>query len=158
MGQRRRVDQLVSSGGVVCRVTDDKPEVVICGRGTPIIWGLPKGTPNPGETSEEVALREVREETGLEVALEGFIDSISYWFVRSADSVRCHKTVHFYLMSPRGGSLSKHDLEFDIVRWSPAGEVLNSLTYPNEARVVEKALSMVMEKETGGRNRDADPG
>ena len=67
-------------------------------------WTLPKGTPKPGETREETALREVAEETGLEVRITGPLDSIEYWFVQSGQ--RIHKTVHYFLMDPIGGDLA----------------------------------------------------
>jgi len=149
--RRRRVVRLVSAGGVVHREDEaGRQEVVVCGRTGPGIWGLPKGTPDPGESREETALREVREETGLEVELEGFIDSIDYWFVRPTDRATCHKTVYFYLMRPTGGDLSQHDHEFDEVVWLPVEEALQRLTYENEVEIVQKGLSMVSEKAGGG--------
>ena len=145
MKQERHVEQLVSSGGLVYRKNNDNIEVVICGRITPRLWGLPKGTPDPGETREQTALREVQEETGLEVEIKGFIDSIEYWFNGSREGVRCHKTVHFYLMTSTGGDLSLHDHEFDVARWFSVEEALDSLTYENEVRIVQKGLSQVSE-------------
>ena len=142
MGRRQRVEKLVSAGGAVCREGASGLEVLLCGRSSPPIWALPKGTPEPGETREQVALREVSEETGLEVRTEGFIDSIDYWFVRPPDGVRCHKTVYYYLMSATGGDISLHDQEFDEVRWFPAAEALTAMSYGNEVKVVEKGLSM----------------
>ena len=115
----------------------------MCGRNSPPVWGLPKGTPDSGETREQTALREVGEETGLEVHIDGFIDSIDYRFVLLADGVRCHKTVFFYLMSVNGGDVSLHDHEFDVVQWSPAEQAFRALTYENEVRIVQKGLSMV---------------
>ena len=143
-----RIEYPVSAGGVVYRVTEDGVEIVIGGFRSQEgwTWGLPKGTPDPGETMEETALREVNEETGLKVALEAPIDNIQYWFVRSSDGVRCHKTVHFYLMSPIGGSISEHDQEFDAVHWRHDQEALRTLTYRNEANIVEKAMKMVSRK------------
>ena len=143
MRRKGRVEELLSAGGVVYRIRDQRVEVVICGRSSPVIWGLPKGTPDAGETREQTALREVNEETGLEVRTEGLIDSIDYWFARSADRVRLHKTVFFYLMSAHGGGLSLHDHEFDVVNWCPAEEACETLTYENEVRIVKKGLSMV---------------
>ena len=138
--------QMVSAGGVVYRVNHGGVEVVVCGRESSGIWALPKGTPNPGETRRETALREVREETGLEVEIEDFIDGIDYWFVRSTDGTRCHKTVFFFLMSAIGGTVSMHDHEFDVVQWLPQERVLNMLTYVDEVRIVRKGLSMVSKK------------
>ena len=88
-------------------------------------------------------MREVREETGLEVEVRGFIDTIDYWFVLSAEGVRCHKTVYFYLMSGVGGDVSLHDHEFDVVEWLAPEEALKTLTYENEIRIVENGLSLV---------------
>ena len=146
MKRKRRVEHPVSAGGLVYRVRNGDVEVVICGQNSPPIWGLPKGTPDPGETREQTALREVHEETGLEAKSDSLIDTIDYWFVRSSDGVRCHKTVFFYLMTATGGDVSLHDHEFDTVRWLSADEALKTLTYENEVRVVQKGLSMVSEE------------
>ena len=106
------------------------------------MWALPKGTPEPGETREQTALREACEETGLELALGEPIGSIDYWFVRPGDGARCHKTVYYYLMSATGGDLDRHDGEFDEVGWFPVTEALALMTYQNEVEVVEKGLTM----------------
>ena len=143
MIQDQPVEHLVSAGGVVYRSGDKGREIVLCGRRSPLLWALPKGTPDSGETREQTALREVTEETGLEVRLEGFIDKIEYWFVRPSDKVRCRKVVLFYLMVPTGGDVSMHDHEFDDVRWFSIDEALRLMTYGNEARIAEKGLSLV---------------
>ena len=145
MRQRRPVEYLVSAGGVVHRAGESSGEVVLCGRSQPPIWSLPKGTPELGETRVQTAIREVVEETGLKVKIECFIDSIEYWFVRPTDGVRCHKSVLFYLMSATGGDTSRHDHEFDDVRWFPVPEALMTLTYGDETKVVKKGLSMASE-------------
>ena len=146
---RRPVERPVSAGGVVYRKENGAGEVVLCGRLTPPMWSLPKGTPDPGETLEETALREVREETGLDVRLMTGLGSINYWFVRPDNGVRCHKTVHFYLMAPTGGSLDRHDPEFDLVRWFPAEEAAQAMAYADEIRMVEKALDLVDQRSAG---------
>lgn len=114
---------------------------MIVHRRSPLLWALPKGTPDSGETIEETALRETREETGLEVAIEAPISSIRYFFVRG--STRFHKTVHFFLMRPLGGALELHDQEFDEVRWASASEALALLTHATERSVVERALKLI---------------
>lgn len=136
-----RSARATSAGGVVHRPTDAGTEVVIVHRRRPVLWALPKGTPNAGESLEETALRETREETGLEVAMEAPITSIRYFFVRG--STRFHKTVHFFLMRPAGGALDLHDAEFDEVRWAPASEALALLTHATERSVLEQAMAMI---------------
>ena len=123
--------------------------MVLCGRHEPPRWNLPKGTPDEGESLEETALREVREETGLDADIEASLGIINYWFVSQDKRVRFNKTVHFYLMALKGGCTDQHDPEFDVVRWFPAEEGLKNLTYASEAKVLEKALTMVRNKVEG---------
>ena len=143
---RTRTKSLVSSGGVVCRQQNGSLETVLCGRSEPVRWSLAKGTPDPGETLEETALREVREETGLEVELDSSLGSIEYWFSDRGSEVRYHKTVHFYLMVPVGGDTAQHDPEFDVVQWFPVDEALEAMAYNNEADVLRRALAVITER------------
>jgi len=115
--------------------------VALVGRIRPRRWALPKGTPQSGETLEETAIREVGEETGLEVRIVQPLDEIQYWFVWGG--VRHFKTVHFYLMEMTGGDMANHDHEYDVVEWFEIAEALRNLSYPNEARVVEKAQNVL---------------
>jgi ADP-ribose pyrophosphatase YjhB (NUDIX family) len=138
------MESATSAGGVVYRITEHGVEVVICGRTNEGIWGLPKGTPEPGEDLVAAATREVREETGLEVAVEEEIGSIRYWFV--GEGVRYHKTVHHYLFVPLGGSLEAHDAEYDRAEWFEVDEACRRLSYPNEVEIVRKAAEMVKQK------------
>ena len=138
---RPRIERAVSAGGVVYRRGPAGVEVVICGRNSDGVWGLPKGTPNEGETLEETAIREVSEETGLEVQIVAKIGVVEYWF--ALRGVRYHKWVHHYLMQSTGGDTSKHDLEYDKVEWRPIENALKTLTFRNEAAMVEKAREMI---------------
>ncbi len=126
----------------MCRFVGSSLEVALCGRIQPKLWALPKGGPNPSETLEETALREVREETGLEAKVVASLGHIQYWYYRAQDSVRCHKTVHFYLMSPTGGAMDQHDPEFDVVQWFPVDEALQVMSYETELSLVRKAAEM----------------
>ena len=145
--------EMESMGGVVARERGEDVDVVVCGFDAQpgnIVWGLPKGMPEDGETREQTALREVNEETGLQVSIEQFIDSIDYCFERYGDGVACHKVVYFYLMSANGGDLSLHDHEFDYVRWLSAEEAIRTLTYENEVRIVKNALQLISKKARSG--------
>ncbi len=103
-------------------------------------WVLPKGTPDADETTEQTALREVAEETGLEVRIVAPVGAIDYFFTQSG--TRIHKTVHFFLMEPTGGRLEDHDHEFDEVRWVPLEEARALLSFPTERQIVEQALEV----------------
>jgi 8-oxo-dGTP pyrophosphatase MutT (NUDIX family) len=134
-----RTARATSAGGVVHRTVDGRLQLLLVHRRNPRLWALPKGTPDSGETIEETALRETREETGLEVAIERQLRSIRYFFVRG--TTRFHKTVHFFLMRPIGGALDDHDAEFDEVRWVEVEEALAILNHDTERSVVEEAVA-----------------
>jgi len=134
-----RSARATSAGGVVYRVLDGRIQVALAHRRSPPLWALPKGTPDAGETIEETAVRETREETGLEVEIERPLSSIRYFFVRG--STRFNKTVHFFLMRAVGGSPDDHDAEFDEVRWVDLPEALAILTHATERSVVDEAAA-----------------
>jgi 8-oxo-dGTP pyrophosphatase MutT (NUDIX family) len=112
-------------------------EVVLVGRSHSGMWALPKGTPQTGETLEQVAVREVQEETGLEVRLITYIGSISYSFIH--DKVRFQKQVRHFLFEAIGGDTSLHDAEYDRVKWFSIPEALRLLTYQNEVNILSQA-------------------
>ena len=138
-----KVERAVSAGGVVVREGDRGPEVVICGRDSDGVWGLPKGTPDAGESLEEAAIREVSEETGLQVKIVKKIGVVEYWF--SSDGVRYHKWVHHFLMRATGGDTEDHDEEYDRVEWLPVEEALRTLTFGNDKRMVRLAQAALGE-------------
>ena len=138
--------EAVSCGGVVYRLREGGVELALCGRRNGL-WALPKGTPETGETHEQTALREVQEETGLEVEIEAPLGHIEYWFTLPRE--RVHKRVYFYLMTSCGGSVDDHDPEFDVVEWFPAAAVPATLTYPSEAEVVGRALVALAGQKSG---------
>jgi len=141
---RLRTTTATSAGGIVVRFDDGVPSLVVGARRRDrdvLTWTLPKGTPNAGETLEQTALREVGEETGLEVRITDELDSIEYWFVQRG--TRIHKTVHYFLMEPTGGDLTRHDHEFDQVRWVAFAEAPQLLTFETERALVAKAAEVV---------------
>jgi 8-oxo-dGTP pyrophosphatase MutT (NUDIX family) len=138
-----RVRTATAAGGVVMRGSPAAAEVVLAGRDSDRTWVFPKGTPDPGETIEETALREVREETGLEVEIVRPIGVIDYWFAVPGE--RVHKLVHFFLMRPRGGDVSQHDHEYDDVRWVPITEARRLLTYDTYREMLDRAVEAARE-------------
>ena len=146
---RLRAARATSAGGIVVNTERGRPSLVVGmrrrGRDS-VTWTLPKGTPDPGETVEQTALREVAEETGLEVRIVAALPSIEYDFVQ--DGVRIHKTVHYFLMEPVGGDLSRHDHEFERVRWVPFDEAAGLLSFQTERDLVAAAAGRL-----AGRSR-----
>jgi 8-oxo-dGTP pyrophosphatase MutT (NUDIX family) len=156
---RLRTATATSAGGIVVRYEAGRPQLVIGSRRRERdgrTWTLPKGTPKRGESTEETALREVGEETGLAVRITGPLRDIEYRFVQSG--TRIHKTVHYFLMEPVGGDLARHDHEFDQVRWIDFGDAPSVLTFETERALVAHAADLlgfgtaVAEEETAGRS------
>ena len=142
MGRGRLpIENATSAGGVVFRRTDLGAEVVICGRDSDGVWGLPKGTPDAGESLEQTAEREVTEETGLQVRIVDKVGVVEYWFSR--EGVRYHKWVHHYLLEALGGSTAEHDHEYDRVEWRPIEVAIKTLSFKNEVDIVKKARQMI---------------
>jgi 8-oxo-dGTP pyrophosphatase MutT (NUDIX family) len=106
-----------------------------------VTWSLPKGTPTRGESREQTAVREVAEETGLDVRITEPLESIEYTFVQHG--TRIHKTVHYFLMEPTGGDLSRHDREFEQVRWIAFDDAPGLLTFETERALVARTAKRV---------------
>lgn len=131
-----------SAGGIVIRFAGEAAQLVVGKRQRArdeVTWTLPKGTPIPRETREETALREVREETGLEVRIVRPFDDIAYSFIQGR--TRIAKTVHYFLMVPTGGDLERHDHEFAEVRWIGFDEAASLLTFETERALVARAAA-----------------
>ena len=136
---RLRDATATSAGGIVIAREAGVPRFVAGRRHreTSVTWTLPKGTPEANETTEQTALREVSEETGLAVRITAPFDSIHYTFIQHG--TRIHKTVHYFLMESIGGDLSAHDHEFDEVRWIPFSDAPGILTFETERALVARA-------------------
>ena len=136
----KRVDE-VSAGGLVVDTTG-KLGLLIGRRdlkdasGKRILWSLPKGHIEEGETPEEAALREVAEETGIHSVIEKSLGVIDFWFM--AGGKRIHKTVHHYLFRESGGLLAAQESEVDEVGWFPLAEIVGLLAYPDEKKLIAR--------------------
>jgi ADP-ribose pyrophosphatase YjhB (NUDIX family) len=136
----KRVDE-VSAGGLVVDASG-KLGLLIGRRdlkdvsGQRILWSLPKGHIEEGETPEEAALREVQEETGIVSVIEKSLGVIDFWFM--AGGKRIHKTVHHYLFRENGGVLAAQESEVDEVAWFPLPEIVDRLAYPDEKKLIAR--------------------
>ena len=142
----------VSAGGVAFRLVESVAEVAIVLVMPGSRWQLPKGLVDEGETPAEAALREVREEAGIEAELLAPIEIIEYWYVgmRGGRRVRYHKFVHFFLMAYAAGDVSDHDHEVAEARWVGIDEAAGMLAFGNERLMVEKAREMIAACEKAG--------
>ncbi len=100
---------------------------------------LPKGHPDGVETPLQAALREVREEAGVEAEVVGSLGEVRYWYQRSGK--RIAKVVEFFLLRYVSGDVDDHDHEVEHARWVPAAEAVETLTYAGERNMVREALS-----------------
>jgi 8-oxo-dGTP pyrophosphatase MutT (NUDIX family) len=130
----------VSAGGVVYRRSDDGVEVILASRRTrrgDLAWGLAKGGIEGDESMEDAAVREVREETGIEAVIEDSLGDTKYMYVW--EDVRIRKTVHFFLMRATGGDVDDRDDEMEEVRWFPLDRAMKRAAYRGERDVLRRA-------------------
>ncbi len=135
----------ISAGGIVVRGTGDRAEVALISVGSPPRWQLPKGLIDKGESPETAALREVREEAGIEAEVVHLIEKVEYWYqaTRDGQRVRYHKFVYFFLMKYLSGDVADHDHEVNEAAWVPAGDSVNRLAFKSEKAIAEKMLASI---------------
>ena len=156
-GARPRSDGIrtvreVSAGGVMYRKNSDQIQIALIHVRNR--WGLPKGHVEEGERIEETALREVREETGLEGRVVKKLGDIRYAYrdkTKEGEPIRIYKRVHFYLLRYLKGDVRDHDHEVDEARWFPMDQVIKNLKFATERKMVHRALSILS---TGDNQRN----
>ena len=142
--RRLRTVSETSAGGLVVDRGRPDPHGVLIGRldrRGRLLWSLPKGHVEAGETPEDAAIREVEEETGIRGHVVAKLGVIDFWFV--AGGQRVHKTVHHFLLRAIGGALSDADIEVTEVAWVPLDELSGRLAYADERALVERAPALL---------------
>ena len=140
----KRVDE-VSAGGLVIDTSGTMG--LLIGRydhkdasGKRVLWSLPKGHIEEGETPEQAAIREVAEETGITSSITKSLGVIDFWFM--AGGKRIHKTVHHFIFTEVGGTLLAQESEVDEVSWFPLSEIVDRLAYPDEKKLIAKTVKI----------------
>ena len=133
-----------SAGGLVVDLLRPRRSGALIGRQDRrgrLLWSLPKGHIEAGESAEQAAVREVAEETGIAGTIVGRLGTIDFWFI--ADGRRVHKTVHHFLLRAEGGELSDADVEVSEVAWVPLEELRSTLAYEDERTLVARAPELL---------------
>ena len=138
-----KVEETSAGGLVVDRTSEDLRAALIArhDRRGRLVWSLPKGHLEQGETPEDAAVREVEEETGIRGRVLAPLGVIDFWFI--AENRRIHKTVHHYLMEASGGELSDEDAEVVEVAWFPLTDLRDQLAYADERRLLDRVPELL---------------
>jgi 8-oxo-dGTP pyrophosphatase MutT (NUDIX family) len=136
----------VSAGGFVISKSDPNLVALMArfNRGGKLEWCIPKGHLEQNETSEQAALREVFEETGLEAEIISQLGEVNYQFIQ--DGSKISKTVHVYLMQQTGGELTFENdphKEASELEWVQVSELLARLSHGNEKRIAKMAIELI---------------
>lgn len=137
----------ISAGGVAYRIYSNLVEVALIRTSSEGRWQLPKGIIDPGETPEQTAVREVREEAGIRCEILEPIDTIEYWFSAAYDggaTRRYHKKVHFFLMKFIDGDVNDHDHEVSEARWVNLAAASRMLAFDSEKKLI-KTVNRLLE-------------
>ena len=129
-----------SSGGVIFKKSENNIQIILISVRNGQAWCLPKGIVDKGETTEEAALREVREETGLKARIIDKLGDITYWYYIKEENIKCRKTVYFYLMEYISGDTADHDREVDEAAWFSLEAALKKVSFKGDRTMIEKAI------------------
>jgi len=145
VSERPPLEREFSAGGLVVRQMRGRPYIAAVRVKDGKVLALPKGHIEPGESGAEAAIREVREETGVDSSMVEKIDDIRYWYMR--DGSRVLKVVAFFLLRYRAGSVRDHQPEeVDGAEWLPLEEAPRRLSYSGERKMAIAALSKLADK------------
>ena len=134
-----------SAGGLVVRRMRGRDYIAGVRLKDGRVLALPKGHIEPGETGAEAAVREVREEAGIDSRLVEKLDDIKYWYSR--DGARVFKVVSFFLLAYRSGSVRNYQrAEVEGAEWVPLEEAPDRLSYKGEKEMARAALSKLADK------------
>lgn len=134
-----RVEVQRSAGGVIYQEREGEMWVVLIATKGGSVWGLPKGLIEEGEDAPQAAMREVREESGLQGESVADLGPIEYWYRDSKSKVLYHKFVHYFLLRYVSGDVADHGWEVDEARWFSLDNALAAISYENERRVLVSA-------------------
>jgi len=132
-----------SAGGAVYRKVNSKIEFLIVRHSGHHRWVLPKGWIDPGETKEQTAIREVKEEAGVEAEIQEHLGEVTIFYT-SPEKEKVRKTSQFFLMKYKEGDPGKdHGWEVENTQWLTAKEAVKKLDYPGEKKMIEKAIILL---------------
>lgn len=136
----------LSAGGVMYRHSPDGIEVTLIAHKNGSVWAFPKGTVKKGETIEHAALREVKEETGMNGKAIRFIGNTGYWFNVTADNTKCRKTVRYFLLEYVSGDPLEYSDEVSDVKWFSISEATETLTFRSDIEILKMAVELIPPK------------
>jgi 8-oxo-dGTP diphosphatase len=136
---------LQSAGGVIFKKEDSLFYVALIAIKNKTIWTLPKGLIDEGESIEESAIREVREETGLIGSIVKKIGEKSYWFYLREKNAKCRKKVTYFLIRYEGGNIDDYCWEVDEARWYEINEAIKMVSYKSDKDILKEAKRILEE-------------
>ncbi len=135
--------RLFSAGGVVYKFEGDKLKILLIATKNKKVWSFPKGHIEKGEKPTDTALREIKEETGIEGKITDDLGEVSYWFEEKGEKIL--KTVKYFLVEYVAGQINPN-WEIDDTNWFSVDESFERITYKTDRDVLKKALEKLYGK------------
>lgn len=133
-----------SAGGIVYKNKDGKLYILVSKHSQHHGWVFPKGRIGDeikNESKKETAIREVKEETGIDGIIESSLPSVTYFYTWDDEKIK--KTVYYFIMKFKGGDINDHDNEMEEIEWLEKEKVNDRLTYPSDKEVWNKAQELI---------------
>lgn len=132
----------IDGGAIVYRLIDKKPVYLLEKSATSDFWGFPKGHVEGGETLEQAAIREIREETGIDATIDTDFSIDANYDMKNGH----YKVVTFYTSKVDSDKVTLQAEEISDYAWASFDDAMKIVTFDNLKDILKKTNEYIVEK------------